>query len=79
MATLGKQKGVCQTSSKENHNVVTTLTLICRPIYEHLRADHITERNEHLHKLSIPEFLRKMVNEEVAAYRRINNKCVATF
>lgn len=46
-----------------------TFTLIGGPIDEHLRANHIAERQEHLHQLGVAELLRQMVDEQVAALR----------
>ena len=42
-------------------------TLVCRPIHKHFGGDDITERQEHLHQLSIPKLLREVVDEQVAA------------
>lgn len=41
-------------------------TLVCRPIHKHFGGDDITERQEHLHQLSIPKLLREVVDEQVA-------------
>lgn len=46
--------------------------LIRRPIDEHFRADDVAKRQEHLHQLSVAEFLRQMVNEEVTPLRARN-------
>lgn len=42
-------------------------TLVSRPIHKHFRGDDITEREEHLHQLSIPKLLGQMVDEQVTA------------
>lgn len=42
-------------------------TLVCRSIHKHFGGDDITERQEHLHQLSIPKLLREVVDEQVAA------------
>jgi len=42
-------------------------TLVCRPIHKHFRGDDITERQEHLHQLSIPKLLGQMVDKQVTA------------
>lgn len=42
-------------------------TLVSRPIHKHFRGDDITEREEHLHQLSVPKLLGQMVDEQVAA------------
>lgn len=44
-------------------------TLVCRPIHKHFGGDDITERQEHLHQLSIPKLLREVVDEQVATLR----------
>lgn len=41
-------------------------TLVCRSIHKHFGGDDITERQEHLHQLSIPKLLREVVDEQVA-------------
>lgn len=40
--------------------------MVCRPIHKHFGGDDITERQEHLHQLSIPKLLREVVDEQVA-------------
>lgn len=42
-------------------------TLVSRPIHKHFRGDDITEREEHLHQLSVPKLLGQMVDEQVTA------------
>ena len=44
------------------------LALVGGSINEHLGGDHISERKEHLHQLSIAKLLRQVVDEEVAAF-----------
>lgn len=41
--------------------------MVCRSIHKHFGGDDITERQEHLHQLSIPKLLREVVDEQVAA------------
>lgn len=46
-----------------------TFTLIGGPIDKHLRANHVAERQEHLHQFRVAKLLRQMVDEEVATFR----------
>lgn len=48
------------------------LALIGGPIDEDFGADHIAERQEHLHELRVAKLLRQVVDEQVAALRSGN-------
>ena len=45
------------------------LALVGGSIDEHLGGDDVSERQEHLHQLSVAELLRQVVDEEIAALR----------
>ena len=43
------------------------LALVGGAVDEHLGADHVAEREEHLHQLGVPKLLGQVVDEQVAA------------
>lgn len=43
--------------------------LVGRPVDEDFAADDVSERQEHLHELSVSELLGQVVDEQVAALR----------
>lgn len=45
-----------------------TFALIGLPVYVHFRAEHLTERHEHMGEFVVAELLRQMVYEQVAAF-----------
>lgn len=47
------------------------LALVGRPINEHFGTDHVPERQKHLHQFRVPEFLRQMIDEQVATVRSL--------
>ena len=52
----------------QDGRLTEALALVGGAVYVHLRANHIAERHEHLCKLSIPELLWEMVDEQIAPF-----------
>jgi len=44
-----------------------TFALVCGSVNENFGADDVSEGQEHLHELSIPKLLRKVIDEEITA------------
>jgi len=44
-----------------------TFALVSGSVNENFGADDVSERQEHLHELSIPKLLRKVIDEEITA------------
>lgn len=62
---------VCANLGSKNptkKNILTeTLALVSGAINEHLAANDVPKREEHLHQFGVPKLLRQVVDEEVAA------------
>lgn len=59
--------------NEENTNIATkenilteTLALISSAVNEDFAANNVSKREEHLHQFRVSEFLRQVVDEEVA-------------
>lgn len=45
-----------------------TLALVRGPIHEYFGGNDVPKRKKHLHQFIIPKLLRKVIDEEVAAF-----------